>query len=84
MYCFKCKNLTKTCDYGERVSKDGKLMEYGWCSFCGSKKTTFNKRGSGIVNSLINNLLVNLHYPIHNFLGPGTKLNKRLNNDTTF
>jgi len=58
-------------------------MRYDWCSFCGSKKTTFVQRGSSIVNSLINNLLVKLHYQGHNFLEPGTKLNKRLNNDTT-
>jgi len=83
MYCFKCKNLTKTYYYRERVSKDGKLMEYGWCSFSGSKKNTFIKQGSSVVNSLINNLPLELHYPSHNFLGPGIKLNKHLNDDTT-
>jgi len=56
-------------------------MGYGNCSQCGCKKTAFV--GSGLANSLINNLPFELHYPSHNFLGPSTKLNKRLNDDMT-
>lgn len=84
MYCFKCRSLTNTHNYGERISKNGRLMGYGSCSKCGGKKTTFVKqKGSGVVNGLINNLPFEMHYPGHNFLGPGTKLDKRLNNDLT-
>lgn len=36
------------------------------------------KRGSGILNSLINNLPFELHLPGYQFCGPGTKLQKRL------
>lgn len=85
MYCFKCKNLTNTYNYGERVSKNGRLRGFGVCSNCGGKKSTFvkQKKGTGVINDLINNLPVEMHYPGHNFLGPGTKLNKRLNDDLT-
>ena len=34
--------------------------------------------GSGIVNSIINKLPVELHLPSYNFCGPGTKLEERL------
>ena len=32
---------------------------------------------------MINNLPVEMHLPGHNFTGPGTKVNKRLNPDLT-
>ena len=34
--------------------------------------------GRGLLNTLINNLPVELHVPGYQFCGPGTKLNKRL------
>lgn len=39
---------------------------------------TTRKSGSGILNSAINNLPVELHIPGYKFCGPGTKLAKRL------
>lgn len=36
------------------------------------------KEGSGIINTLINNLPFELHLPGYQFCGPGTKLQKRL------
>lgn len=39
---------------------------------------TSKKRGTGIVNALINKLPVELHIPGFNFCGPGTKLKERL------
>jgi hypothetical protein len=39
---------------------------------------TARKSGSGILNSVINNLPVELHIPGYKFCGPGTKLAKRL------
>lgn len=36
------------------------------------------KEGSGLVNSAINNLPFELHVPGYQYLGPGTKLSKRL------
>lgn len=35
-------------------------------------------KGRGLVNSVINNLPFELHFPGYNFCGPGTKLEKRL------
>ena len=42
-----------------------------------------NVEGKGFVNNLINKLPFEMHLPGHNFTGPGTKLNKRLNIDMT-
>jgi hypothetical protein len=36
------------------------------------------KKGSGIINSVINKLPIELHLPGYQFCGPGTKLEKRL------
>lgn len=41
-------------------------------------KSRAKKRGKGWVNSLINNLPVELHLPGYQYCGPGTKLAKRL------
>ena len=48
-------------------------------------KTQFIKapKGGSLLNKFINNLPVEMHLPGHNFTGPGTKLNKRLNPDLT-
>lgn len=39
---------------------------------------TSKRKGSGLLNTLINKLPVELHIPSYNFCGPGTKLDKRL------
>lgn len=39
---------------------------------------TFEHKGAGLVNSLINKLPVELHIPGYQYCGPGTKLEKRL------
>lgn len=83
MYCLKCKRSTNTLQQGERTTKNGQPMRFGNCAICGCKKTQFIKRGKGLVNNLINKLPFEMHMPGHNFLGPGTKLNKRLNPDGT-
>lgn len=36
------------------------------------------KEGGGVLNSIINNLPVELHLPSYQYCGPGTKLQKRL------
>ena len=49
-------------------------------------KTQFIKRdaiGGSFLNSLANKLPFEMHFPGHNFTGPGTKLYKRLNSDGT-
>lgn len=42
------------------------------------KKKKKKISGCGLINSAINKLPFELHYPRYNFLGPGTKLQKRL------
>ena len=59
-------------------------MKRGPCAICGTTKTQFIKtKGGSILNKMINNLPVEMHLLGHNFTGPGTKLNKRLNTDLT-
>ena len=52
-----------------------------YCVKC--KKTTDTSNEQLLLNKFINNLPVEMHLPGHNFTGPGTKLNKRLNPDLT-
>jgi len=64
-------------------------MLQGICVVCGTKKSKFisasvkSQKGKGFLNDTINSLPIELHLPGHNFTGPGTKLNKRLNPDLT-
>lgn len=50
------------------------MMKY--CS--STRKSSSNKKGSGIINTLINKLPIELHLPKYQFCGPGTRLQKRL------
>lgn len=43
-----------------------------------SRRKEPKRKGSGLLNTLINKLPVELHIPTYNFCGPGTSLNKRL------
>lgn len=43
-----------------------------------SSQRKFKKKGSGVLNTLINKLPFELHLPGYNYCGPGTKLEKRL------
>jgi len=59
-------------------------MLQGICVVCGTKKSKFiTASGKGFINDTINSLPFEMHMPGHNFTGPGTKLNKRLNEDMT-
>ena len=85
MYCVKCRRTTGTNSIERVVTKNNRNMLRGKCDICGSTKTQFIKAdvGKGVVNKLINNLPFEAHLPGHNFTGPGTKLNRRLNEDLT-
>ena len=67
----------------ERITtaKNNRHMKRGTCVICGINKAQFIKspKGGSLLNKVINNLPVEMHLPGHNFTGPGTKLNKRLN-----
>lgn len=85
MYCLKCKRVTGTKDIERVVTKSNRNMLRGKCEVCRKTKTKFVKAevGQGRVNNLINSLPFEAHLPGHNFTGPGTKLNLRLNEDLT-
>ena len=85
MYCVKCKKATDTSDVQFAVSKNGRNMKREKCVICGTTKTQFIKaqNGGSLLNKAINNLPFEMHLPGYNFLGPGTKLKKRLNPDLT-
>ena len=64
-------------------SNNRELLQ-GICVVCGTKKSKFiSTSGKGFLNKAINSLPFETHLPGHNFTGPGTKLNKRLNADLT-
>ena len=88
MYCFKCKKKTQTINQREATTINGRRMLKGNCKICNTKKNVFvsggnMKKGGSILNRMINTLPVEMHLPGHNFTGPGTKLQKRLNPDLT-
>ena len=85
MYCVRCKKQTDTTNEQFTTSKNNRRMKRGKCVVCGTTKTQFVKstKGGSILNKMINNLPVEMHLLGHNFTGPGTKLNKRLNADLT-
>ena len=79
MYCVKCRKRTDTTNERVTTTKNNRHMKRGTCVICGTTKTQFIKA----INTAINNLPVEMHLVGHNFTGPGTKLNKRLNPDLT-
>ena len=86
MYCLKCRRLTETENITTVASKNDRLMRRGQCVMCGKIKCQFVKKevaGESFLNSLVNKLPFEMHLTGHNFTGPGTKLNKRLNLDGT-
>ena len=85
MYCVKCKKRTATTNERSTTTKNNRHMKRGTCVVCGTTKTQFIKapEGGSLLNKFINNLPVEMHLPGHNFTGPGTNLEKRLNPDLT-
>ena len=83
MYCVKCKKHTETINVQPFTARSGRLTQRGICSDCGKIKTKFVKAGSGLFNKAVNNLPFEMHLPGHNFTGPGTRLDRRLNPDLT-
>ena len=96
MYCLRCKTKTETKDVQNVTSKNNRPMLRGICSVCGKTKTQFVKgsqQGGDLVSSL-NSLTSSIslpwtkfkgemHLPSHNFTGPGTRLDLRLNADSS-
>jgi len=94
-YCMKCRKMTKTRDARYVTNANRKRMQKGKCSKCGSNKTKFiKKQKGGDFTSLLTAQTARiklhwakfpgeLHLPGHSFTGPGTRLNMRLNSDST-
>ena len=84
MYCSKCRRITGTEDITTAASKNGRPMRRSQCIACGKTKIQFVKRGAAggsFLNTLVNKLPFEMHFPGHNFTGSGTKLYKALNSD---
>jgi len=58
-------------------------MQRDICRICGKANTQFVNAGSGLFNKAVSNLPFEQHLPGHNFTGPGTRLDRRLNPDLT-
>ena len=84
-YCVRCRKNTETKEEQDFISKNGRHMKRGACIECGATNTRFVKgtKGGSLINTAINKLPVELHLPGHNFSGPGTRLDKRLNPNLT-
>ena len=83
IYCLKCKTKTDTLEIEQSKSRNNRLMLQGKCALCGTTKSRFisAKEGKGWTD-----LPFELHPPVsltkrYHFLGPGTKLNKRLDSN---
>ena len=86
MYCLKCRRVTETENITIATSNNGRLMRRGQCNTCGKLRLNSSKVRLPVevlLNTLVNNLLFEMHLPGHNFTGPGTKLYKSLNPDGT-
>jgi len=71
-------------DLKQKTTKNNCQMLQGICVVCGMKMSKFiSASGKGCINESINSLPFEMHMPVHTFTGPGTKLNKRLNEDMT-
>ena len=86
MYRVKCRRMTETKNVTTFTSNNKKLRKRGQCVICVRIKTQFIKSdatGGSFLNTTINKPPFELHLPGHNFTGPGTKLDKKLNADGT-
>lgn len=85
-YCLKCKKKTKSKNISYVKAKNNRVYQKGICQVCGSKKCQFisPKRGGDIQKFLSGSKFTTtgipgeLHLPGYSFCGPGTNLDKRL------
>ena len=57
-YCLKCKKNTESINARVSKTSNGKTMILSKCAICGSKKSKFVKKGSGILSSVAINMLL--------------------------
>ena len=86
-YCLKCKKKTKSENILYVKSKNNRVIQKGTCTVCGSKKNEFitkHTQGGDIQKLLWGSKFTTtgipgeLHLPGYSFCGPGTNLNKWL------
>ena len=92
-YCLQCKQKTDSYEIENLLSKNNKTYLSAKCKDCSKKKTKFIKpKEGGDIQKLLSKLPftttgipgeLHLPFPTHNFVGPGTNLNIRLNPDDT-
>jgi len=86
IYCVKCGKFIETKNVGKLQTSNNRELLQGICVVCRTKKSKFisaSTSGKGFLNKAISSVQFEMHLPGHNFTGPGTKLNKRLNADLT-
>ena len=100
MYCLRCEKQTDTNNITKTITKNNRRMIKGICSECGRIKNKFISakeaatHGGDLVNSL-NSVTSNIklpwakfpgemHFPGASFMGPGTRLDIRLNEDGSY
>ena len=84
LYCVKCRKKTESEEGSEAQvkTKNNRFRLISNCCICGTKKSSFvknsdNKTGGDLVD-VIGSTIGEIHLPGHNFTGPGTKLQERL------
>jgi hypothetical protein len=84
IFCITCEEKTLTKDLEAITTEHGKRAMKGFCVTCGCKKIMLlGKHGGDFVNFLNTIIPGEKHLPGHQFTGPGTKLDNRLNEDLT-
>jgi len=83
MYGVKCLKFTETKNVRKVQTFSNRQLLHGIGVVCGTKKSKFISASGKFLNDAINSLPFEGQLPGHNFTGPGTKLNKRLNLDLT-
>ena len=86
MDCLKCRRVTETENITTAMIKNCRIMRRGQCITCRKTKTQFVKRdvtSGSFLNTLVNKLPFEMHFPGQNITGPETKLYKSLNPDGT-
>ena len=80
--CTECEEKTDTNDLETGETKNGKRCLKGFCVICGTKKIMLlGKEGGDFIDSIAGGKLFpgEFHLLNHNFTGPGTRTDLRLN-----
>src|SRR3977135_2624732 len=84
IFCPECEEKTPTRDLEINNLKNGKRGLKGFCTKCDIKKIALLAKEGGDFVNFINSMFTGEKHLIgHNFTGPGTNLDKRLNEDLT-